>query len=123
MNDIFEAIKNMTVGDLKELTDALKEEFDIDEVGPKFLLEGDAIAEAPVEEATEFDVILALVGPSKIKIMKEARTLLQISLKEIKDLVEDGACLLEAVDSSKAEEVKVKLEELGATVEVKPSEG
>ena len=123
MNDIFEAIKNMTVGDLKELTDALKEEFDIDEVGPKFLLAGDAIAEAPVEEATEFDVILALVGPSKIKIMKEARTLLQISLKEIKDLVEDGACLLEAVDSSKAEEVKVKLEELGATVEVKPSEG
>lgn len=117
---IIEAIESMTVLELSELVKALEEKFGVSAAAPV------AVAAAPVAEAaaaaeqTEFDVILASAGSSKINVIKVVREVTGLGLKEAKELV-DGApkAIKEKVSKADADALKEKLEAAGATVEVK----
>ena len=119
-DQIIEAIKGMTVLELNELVKACEEEFGVSAAAPVMMGVAPGAAAAPVEEKTEFDVVLASAGAEKIKVIKVVRELTGLGLKEAKDLV-DGApkTLKEAVSKQEAEDIKAKLTEVGATVEVK----
>lgn len=116
---IIEAIKGMTVLELNELVKAIEEEFGVTAAAPVAVVAGGAAAPA-VEEQTEFDVILADAGASKINVIKVVREITGLGLKEAKDLV-DGAPkpIKEKVGKEEADSIKAKLEEAGAKVEVK----
>jgi large subunit ribosomal protein L7/L12 len=121
--DILDAISNMTVIELKELLDAFEEKFDVTAAAPVAVAAagGGAAAAAPVEEEKdEFDVILTGAGAQKIQVIKAVRELTSLGLKEAKDLV-DGAPkpVLEKADKAAAEAAKAKLEDAGASVELK----
>ena len=121
--DILDAISNMTVIELKELLDAFEEKFDVTAAAPVAVAAagGGAAAAAPAEEEKdEFDVILQSAGEKKIQVIKVVREITGLGLKEAKDLV-DGAPkpVKEATNKADAEEIKKKLEEAGATVDVK----
>ena len=117
---IIEAIESMTVLELSELVKALEEKFGVSAAAPV------AVAAAPVAEAaaaaeqTEFDVILASAGSSKIYVIKVVREVTGLGLKEAKELV-DGApkAIKEKVSKADADALKEKLEAAGATIEVK----
>jgi len=113
-------IKNMTLMDAAQLVKELEEELGVSAAAPLAVAASAAGPAAPVEEKTEFDVILADVGEKKIQVIKVVRELTGLGLKEAKDLV-DGAPkpVKEAVSKDEAETVKKKLEEQGAKVEVK----
>ena len=117
---IIEAIKAMTVLELNELVKACEEEFGVSAAAPVAVAAAPAAAAAEVEEMSEFDVVLTVVGEQKIKVIKVVRELTGLGLKEAKDLV-DGApkTVKEAVAKAEAEEIKTKLSEVGATVELK----
>ena len=117
--DIIQAIKEMTVLELNELVTACEEEFGVSAAAPVAVV-GGAVAGAAAEEKTEFDVVLANAGANKIKVIKVVRELTGLGLKEAKELV-DGtpAPIKEKVSPEEAEELKAKLEEAGATVELK----
>ena len=123
-DDILEAISNMTVIELKELLDAFEEKFDVTAAAPVAVAAvagGGGAAAAPAEEEKdEFDVILTGAGAQKIQVIKVVRELTSLGLKEAKDLV-DGAPkpVLEKANKEVAEAAKAKLEEAGASVEVK----
>ena len=112
--DIIQAIKEMSVLELNELVKACEEEFGVSAAAPV------AVAGAAAEEKTEFDVVLANAGSQKIKVIKVVRELTGLGLKEAKEIV-DGApkTLKEAVSKEEAEDIKAKLAEVGAEVEVK----
>jgi large subunit ribosomal protein L7/L12 len=116
--DIIQAIKDMSVLELNELVKACEEEFGVSAAAP--VAAAGAVAGAAVEEKTEFDVVLTSAGAGKIKVIKVVRELTGLGLKEAKDIV-DGApkTIKEAVSKEDAEGMKAKLEEVGATVEVK----
>ncbi|MEQ6376607.1 50S ribosomal protein L7/L12 [Bacillaceae bacterium S4-13-56] len=116
---IIEAVKEMTVLELNDLVKAIEEEFGVTAAAPVAVAGGAAGAEA-AEEQTEFDVILAETGASKIKVIKVVREITGLGLKEAKELV-DGAPkpVKEGITKEEAEELKAKLEEVGAKVEVK----
>ena len=117
--DIIQAIKEMSVLDLNELVKACEEEFGVSAAAA--VVAGGAVAgAAAVEEKTEFDVVLASAGDNKIKVIKVVREITGLGLKEAKEIV-DGApkTLKEAVSKEEAEDMKAKLAEVGATVEVK----
>jgi large subunit ribosomal protein L7/L12 len=121
--DILDAISNMTVIELKELLDAFEEKFDVTAAAPVAVAAagGGAAAAAPAEEEKdEFDVILTGAGAQKIQVIKAVRELTSLGLKEAKDLV-DGAPkpVLEKADKAAAEAAKAKLEDAGASVELK----
>ena len=120
--DILDAISNMTVIELKELLDAFEEKFDVTAAAPVAVAAaGGVAAAAPVEEEKdEFDVILTGAGAQKIQVIKAVRELTSLGLKEAKDLV-DGApkAVLEKADKAAAEAAKAKLEDAGASVELK----
>lgn len=118
---IMEAVKAMTVLELSELVKAMEEEFGVSASAPV------AVAAAPVaaagaaeEEKTEFDVILANAGASKINVIKVVREATGLGLKEAKEVV-DGApkAVKEKISKADAEALKAKLEEAGATIEIK----
>ncbi|WP_284642736.1 50S ribosomal protein L7/L12 [Paenibacillus silviterrae] len=115
---ILEAIKGMTVLELNDLVKAIEEEFGVTAAAPVAVVAGGAVAE--VAEQTEFDVILNNAGASKINVIKVVREITGLGLKEAKDLV-DGAPkpLKEKIGKEEAESIKAKLEEAGASVEVK----
>ena len=117
---IIEAIKGMNVLELNDLVKACEEEFGVSAAAPVAVAAAPAAAAAEVEEKTEFDVVLTVVGEQKIKVIKVVRELTGLGLKEAKDLV-DGApkTVKEAVAKAEAEEIKTKLSEVGATVELK----
>ena len=118
---ILEAIKNMSVLELNELVKAIEEEFGVTAAAPVAVVAGAAGGEAAqVEEQSEFDVILADAGASKINVIKVVREITGLGLKEAKDLV-DGAPkpIKEKVSKEDAEAIKAKLEEAGAKVEIK----
>ena len=114
---IIEAIKGMTVLELNELVTACEEEFGVSAAAPVAVAGGVAGA---AEEKTDFDVVLTNAGSSKIKVIKVVRELTGLGLKEAKEIV-DGApkTLKEGVAKDAAEEMKAKLAEVGAEVEVK----
>ena len=114
--EIMQAIENMTVLELSELVKALEEKFGVSAAAPVAV----AAAPAAAEEKTEFDVILTNAGASKINVIKVVREITGLGLKEAKEIV-DGApkAIKEKVAKADADAMKAKLEEAGATVEVK----
>ncbi|GMB09991.1 LSU ribosomal protein L12P [Thermolongibacillus altinsuensis] len=116
---IIEAVKNMTVLELNELVKAIEEEFGVTAAAP-VVVAGGAAGGAAAEEKTEFDVILTDGGAQKIKVIKVVRELTGLGLKEAKDLVDNTPKpVKEGVSKEEAEEIKAKLEEAGASVEIK----
>jgi len=119
--EIVESVKGLTVLELSELVKAMEEEFGVSAAAPMMMAAGPAAApEAEVEEQTEFDVILKAVGEKKINVIKVVREITALGLKEAKDLV-DGAPqpVKEKISKDEAESIKAKLEEAGASVEIK----
>jgi large subunit ribosomal protein L7/L12 len=120
--DILEAISSMTVIELKELLDAFEEKFGVTAAAPVAVAAaGGAAAAAPAEEEKdEFDVVLQAAGEKKIQVIKVVRELTNLGLKEAKDLVDAAPkAVLEKVSKDDADKAKAKLEESGATVELK----
>jgi len=115
-----ESLKEMTILEIKELVDAMKEEFGIDPTAVAAAPAAGAAAGAAAAEKTEFDVILASAGSAKLGVIKVVKEVTGLGLKEAKDLV-DGAPkpVKEKVSKAEADELKAKLEAAGATVEVK----
>lgn len=123
-DQIMEAIKNMTVLELSELVKALEEEFGVSAAAPVAVAAAPGAAggaAAPAEEEkTEFDVVLAAAGDQKIKVIKVVREITGLGLKDAKDLVDNAPKpVKEGVSKEEAEEIKAKLTEVGATVEIK----
>jgi len=117
-----ESIVNLTLLEAQELKTILKDEYGIEPAaGGAVMMAGPAEGGAEAaEEQTEFDVILKAAGASKINVIKEVRAITGLGLKEAKDLVEAGGkAVKEQASKDEAEEIKKKLEEAGAKVELK----
>ncbi|MCC6025742.1 MAG: 50S ribosomal protein L7/L12 [Caldimicrobium sp.] len=124
--EVIEFISNMTVLELSQFIKELEEKFGVTAAAPIAAVAAVAGAAAPqaeakpAEEKTEFDVILAEVGPNKINVIKVVREITGLGLKEAKDLVEGAPKPIKTgVSKAEAEEIKKKLEEVGAKVEIK----
>jgi len=122
LKEFAEQLVNLSVKEVKELGDILKDEYGIEPaaaavaVGPG----GGGADGAAEEEKTEFDVMLQSSGSAKLKVVKEAKKLLGIGLKDAKKLVDGAPCAFkEAVPKEEAESLKAALEEVGAEVELK----
>ncbi len=122
VTNLIEEVKSLTVLELSELVKALEEEFGVSAAAPVAVAAAPAAggAAAAAEEKSEFDVVLAEVGAEKIKVIKVVREITGLGLAEAKALV-DGApkAVKEGVSKDDAEEMKKKLEEVGAKVELK----
>jgi large subunit ribosomal protein L7/L12 len=123
IEDIMQTIEGMTVLELSELVKALETKFDVKASAPAVAIAAPAAGAAAaeeVEEKTAFTVVLKEAGANKIQVIKEVRAVTELGLKEAKDLV-DGApkTVKENVSKEVAEEIKKKLEEQGAKVEIK----
>jgi|SRR5687767_10692352 len=119
---LLETIGNMTVLELSEFVEAFKTKFNVTAVAaaPVMAGGGGGAAAAPVEEKTEFDVILKEAGAKKIQVIKVVREVTTLGLKEAKDLVDNPPkAVKEGVSKDEANQVKAKLEEQGATVELR----
>jgi len=122
---LVDEIGKLTILELSELVKAIEEEFGVESMAPVMMagaVAGGSVAEAApaAEEKTEFDIELSVVGSKKIQVIKVVRELTSLGLKEAKDLVESApGKILESVSKDAAESAKVKLEEQGATVEIK----
>ncbi|GKI14103.1 50S ribosomal protein L7/L12 [Allofournierella sp.] len=116
---IIDAVKELSVLELKELIDTYCEEFGVSAVAAAAPAAGGAAAPA-AEEKTEFDVVLAEVGANKMAVIKTVKEVTGLGLKEAKDLVDNAPkTLKEAASKADAEEMKKKLEEAGAKIELK----
>jgi len=124
VDDVLDSIDSWTVLDLNKLVKGIEEKYGVSAAAPAMLAVGapaaGLAAAQPAEEQTEFTVILASTGEKKIHVIKEVRAITGLGLKEAKDLV-DGAPkpVKEGVSKAEAAEIKKKLEEVGATVELK----
>ena len=117
---LIEEVKALTVLELSELVKALEEEFGVSAAAPAAVAVAAAPAAAAAEEKTEFDVVLKSAGAEKIKVIKVVREITGLGLKEAKGLVDEAPkTLKEAVSKDTAEEIKTKLAEVGAEVEIK----
>jgi len=114
-------LSSLTVIEAAELSKLLEEKWGVSAAAPVAVAAaGGAAAAAPVEEKTEFNVILAVAGEKKINVIKEVRAITGLGLKEAKDLVEGAPKpVKEGVSKDEAAKLKKQLEEAGATVEVK----
>lgn len=119
--DILQAISDMSVMDVVELVKDMEEKFGVSAAAAVQVAASAAgEAAATTEEQTEFDVVMSSFGAQKVAVIKVVRTITGLGLKEAKDLVESSpANIKEGVAKAEAEEIKKKLEEAGATVEVK----
>ena len=114
-----ENVKELTVLELAELVKALEEEFGVSAAAPVAVAAAPAAA-AAAEEKTEFDVVLAEVGASKMQVIKTVKEITGLGLKEAKELVDNAPkTLKEAVAKAEAEDMKKKLEDVGAKIELK----
>ena len=117
-DEFISSLKEMTILEVKELVDAMKEEFGVD---PSAV----AVAAAPAAAATEeegpskVNVVLTAAGANKIAVIKIVRDLTGLGLKEAKDIADNGGNVKEGVDKEEAEKIKAQFEEAGATVELK----
>jgi large subunit ribosomal protein L7/L12 len=123
IDDVLESIDSWTVLELNKLVKGIEEKYGVSAAAPMAMAAAAAPAgggAAAAEEKTEFSVILATVGEKKIQVIKEVRAITGLGLKEAKDLV-DGAPkpVKEGISKAEAEEIKKKLVDAGATVELK----
>lgn len=119
-NDILEAISNMTVMDVVDLTKLMEEKFNVSAAAVSVAAAAPAAAAAAVEEQTEFDVVMTSFGANKVGVIKVVRTITGLGLKEAKDLVEGApSTVKEAVSKDEAATIKKDLEEAGAAVDIK----
>ncbi|WP_457636662.1 50S ribosomal protein L7/L12 [Oceanithermus sp.] len=119
---IMEQLNGATVLELKELIDRIKDEWGVEAAAPVAVAAVAAAGGAEggaAEEKTEFDVVLKEAGGQKLKVIKEVRAITGLGLKEAKELVEKGGAIKEGISKDEAEEIKKKLEEVGAVVELK----
>ncbi len=121
LKKLAEELVGLTLLEAAELKNILKDEYGIEPAaGGAVMMAGPAAGGEAAEEQTEFDVILLAAGEKKINVIKEVRAITGLGLKEAKDLVEAGGKpVKEAVSKDEAEEIKKKLEEAGAKVELK----
>jgi large subunit ribosomal protein L7/L12 len=118
--DILETISNMSVMDVVDLISAMEEKFGVSAAAPVAAAAGPAAEAVVAEEQTEFSVMLTSFGSSKVPVIKAIREITGLGLKEAKDLVEGApTAVREGIEAAEAEELKKKLEEVGASVEVK----
>ena len=117
---IVEDLSALTVLEAAELSKMLEEKWGVSAAAPVAVAAGPAAAAAPVEEKTEFTVVLASAGDKKIEVIKEVRAITGLGLKEAKDLVEGAPkTVKEGANKADAEAMKKKLEAVGAKVELK----
>ena len=125
LDKLYQELSGLTVLEISELVKLLEDKWGVSAAAavPAFAMPaggGAAAAAEPVEEKTEFDVILAEAGAQKINVIKEVRAITGLGLKEAKDLVEAAPkAIKEAVSKAEAEEIKKKVEAAGAKVEIK----
>jgi large subunit ribosomal protein L7/L12 len=123
LSKIVDDLSSLTVLEAAELSKLLEEKWGVSAAAPVAVAAaggGGAAAAAPVEEKTEFDVILTAAGDKKINVIKEVRAVTGLGLKEAKDLVEGAPkAVKEGVAKAEAESIKKKLEEAGAKVDLK----
>jgi len=119
--DILETISNMSVMDVVDLISAMEEKFGVSAAAPVAVAAGPAGGDAAAEEEqTEFDVVMTSFGAQKVPVIKTVRVITGLGLKEAKDLVEGvPATVKEGIAKDEADEIMKKLEEAGASVEVK----
>ena len=120
--DILESISNMSVMDVVDLISAMEEKFGVSAAAPVAVAAGPAAGAeaAAAEEQTEFDVVLTSFGSQKVPVIKAVREITGLGLKEAKDLVEGvPSNIKEGISKEESEEIVKKLEEAGASVEVK----
>jgi len=121
--DFIQQIDQLTVLELNNLVKALEDHYGVSAAAAAVAAPaagGGAAAAAPVEEKTEFDVVLKAAGEKKINVIKAVREVTSLGLKEAKDLVESApATVKEGVSKEEAESIKKKFEEAGATIEIK----
>jgi len=120
LSKLVEDLSSLTVLEAAELAKLLEEKWGVSAAAAVAVAAGPAAAAAPVEEKTEFTVVLAAIGDKKIEVIKEVRALTGLGLKEAKDLVEGAPKpVKEAVNKDEAEKIKATLEKVGAKVELK----
>ncbi|MEO6836008.1 MAG: 50S ribosomal protein L7/L12 [Candidatus Tumulicola sp.] len=118
--DIIDQIDKLTVLELADIVKQLEEKYGVSAAAPAAMMAAPAAAAAPAAEQTEFDVILSEAGPEKIKVIKAVRELTSLGLTEAKSFVESAPkAVKEGVTKDEADQVKKKLEEAGAKVEIK----
>lgn len=119
-DDILETISNMSVMEVVELVEAMEEKFNVSAASAAVAVAAPAAGAAAVEEQTEFDVVMSSFGSNKVSVIKSVREITGLGLKEAKDLVEGAPTTVkEGVSKDEAETMKKKLEEAGASIEVK----
>jgi len=118
--EVIDYLSNLSVLEISKLVKALEEKWGVTAAAPVAVAAAPAAAAAPVEEKTEFDVILADVGANKIGVIKEVRAITSLGLKDAKDLVEAAPkAVKEGVSKEEAAKLKEQLEKAGAKVEIK----
>lgn len=113
--EIIDSLKEMTLLEIKEVVDLMKEEFGVD---PSAVAVAAAPAAAVDEGPTEVTVTLTSAGATKIPVIKVIRDITGLGLKEAKDIADNGGAIKEKISKEEAEEIKAKLEEAGASVEI-----
>jgi large subunit ribosomal protein L7/L12 len=120
LDQIVDDLSSLTVMEAAELSKLLEEKWGVSAAAPVAAAAGPAAAGEAAEEQTEFDVVLTAAGDKKINVIKEVRAITALGLKEAKELVESAPkAVKEGVNKDEAEELKKKLEEAGASVEIK----
>ena len=112
--DFIASLKEMTILEIKDLVDAMKEEFGVDPSAVVAAAPAAAVDEGP----TEVTVTLTSAGATKIPVIKVIRDITGLGLKEAKDIADNGGAIKEKISKEEAEEIKAKLEEAGASVEI-----
>ena len=116
--DFIASLNEMNLLEIKELVDAMKEEYGVDPTAVAVAAAPAAAGAAPAEEATEVTVTLVSAGGQKIPVIKAIRDITGLGLKEAKDIADNGGAVKEKISKDEANEIKSQLEELGATVEI-----
>jgi large subunit ribosomal protein L7/L12 len=122
MQDVLDFIDNMTVLQLNEMVETLKEKYGVTAAAPVMagVMPGAGAGAEEAEEQTEFDAVLVGIGDKKIQVIKEVRSITGLGLKEAKALVDGApANIKEAVSKEEAEEIKKKIEDVGGAVDIK----
>jgi large subunit ribosomal protein L7/L12 len=120
LSKIVDELSSLTVLEAAELSKMLEEKWGVSAAAAVAVAAGPAAAAAPVEEKTEFTVVLAAAGDKKIEVIKEVRALTGLGLKEAKDLVEGAPkAVKEGIPKDEAEKIKAALEKVGAKIELK----